>query len=164
MTNKEAANRLTEMLKSANRGKYPNYPDHLTMPVKKYNLSTSNGLTQAVIAWVQAHGYQAERISTTGRPIDRSKVVTDVVGFKRRIGSIEWIPGTQTRGSADISCSIPLKGSNGFAVSVKIEIKINKDRLSIHQKKYGEQIEIAGGVYLVVRTLSDLFDWWDKNV
>ena len=73
MTNKEAANRLTEMLKSANRGKYPNYPGHLTMPVKKYNLSTSNGLTRGVIAWIEAHGQRAIRVSSAGRYIDESK-------------------------------------------------------------------------------------------
>jgi len=156
--------RLYTKLKEVARLKHPNYPEHLTLPARTYQLDKANGLTQAVIAWITAHGYQAERVSTTGRLIDRSEVVTDVVGFKRRIGSNEWIPGTGTKGSADIHASIPLKGSNGFAVSVKIEIKVGKDRLSPAQKKYGEQMELAGGVYLVVKELNDLFQWWDENV
>ena len=155
---------LYSKLKEAERLKHPNYPENLTYPMKTYKLNTANGLTQAVIAWVKAHGYQAERVSTTGRPIDNRKEFTDAVGFRRTIGSIEWIPGTGTRGSADIHASIPLKGSNGFAVSVKIEIKIGKDRLSEAQKKYGEQMELAGGVYLIVKELNDLFQWWDENV
>lgn len=155
---------LYAKLKQAYKAKHPNYPDHLTLPMRTYKLNTANGLTQAVIAWVRAHGYQAERVSTTGRPVDNRKEFIDVVGFRRTIGSIEWIPGTGTKGSADVHCSIPLKGSNGFAVSVKIEIKIGKDRLSEHQKKYGDQMELAGGVYLVVKELNDLFQWWDENV
>lgn len=156
--------RLYTKLKEVARSKHPNYPESLTMPGKVYRLDTANGLTQAVIEWVRAHGYQAERVSTTGRLIDRSEIVTDVVGFKRRIGSNEWIPGTGTKGSADIHATIQLKHSNGFGVSVKIEIKVKKDRLSVHQKKYGEQLELAGGVYLIVKELKDLFDWWDENV
>lgn len=155
---------LYAKLKQAYKAKHPNYPDHLTLPMRTYKLNTANGLTQAVIAWIKAHGYQAERVSTTGRPIDNRTEFTDVVGFRRKIGSIDWIPGTGTRGSADIHASIPLKGSNGFAVSVKIEIKIGRDRLSEAQKKYGEQMELAGGVYLVVRTIADLLTWWDMNV
>lgn len=144
--------------------KHPNYPAHLELPVKSFNMKTANGLTQAVIAWVQAHGYQAERVSTTGRQIDNRTKVRDYVGFERTIGSMEWIPGTGTKGSADVHCSIPLNGSNGFAVSVKIEIKIGKDRMSPAQKKYGEQLELAGGIYIVVKTIQDLLEWWDLNV
>ena len=156
--------RLYDKLMDREWEKHPNYPAHLTLPLKRYSLNTANGLTQAAVAWVRAHGYQAERVSTTGRPVDNRKEFIDVVGFRRTIGSIEWIPGTGTKGSADVHCSIPLKGSNGFAVSVKIEIKIGKDRLSEHQKKYGDQMELAGGVYLVVKELNDLFQWWDENV
>lgn len=156
--------RLYAKLLEQYRAAHPNYPAHLSMPIKKYALNTANGLTQAVKAWIQAHGYQAERVSTTGRMIDNTKRVRDVVGFDRTIGSMEWIPGTGTKGSADIHVTMPLKGSNGFGVSIKIEIKIGKDRMSDHQKKYCEQITIAGGVYLVVKTIDDLLSWWDMNV
>jgi len=155
---------LYAKLRTDYKARHPNYPDHLTLPMRTYKLNTANGLTQAVIAWVKAHGYQAERVNTMGRMVDNTQVVTDAMGFKRRIGSIEWQKGTGTKGSADIHCSIPLKGSNGFAVSVKIEIKVGKDRLSEAQKKYGEQMQLAGGVYLVVHDLNDLFQWWDSNV
>jgi len=156
--------RLYAKLLEQYRAAHPNYPDHLSMPMKKYALGTANGLTQAVKLWIQAHGYQAERVNTMGRMIDNRKRVIDAVGFERTIGSTEYIPGTGTKGSADIHASIPLKGSNGFAVSVKIEIKIGKDRLSEHQHKYCEQITIAGGVYMVVKTIDDLLNWWDMNV
>ena len=156
--------RLYTKLREQYKLKHPGYPEHLTLPMRTYRLNTANGLTQAVIAWIKAHGYQAERVSTTGRPIDNRTMVKDCIGRERQIGSIEWIPGTGTRGSADIHASIPLNGSNGFAVSVKIEIKIGKDRLSEAQKKYGEQMELAGGVYLVVKTIDDLLTWWDLNV
>ncbi len=157
--------RLYTKLKEVARSKHPNYPENLTLPGKVYQLNTANGLTQAVIEWVRAHGYQAERVSTTGRLIDRSEVFTDVVGFKRRIGSNEWIPGTGTKGSADIHC-------NNTAERFKRVRSVGKNRdqnrqgsaQSPAQKKYGEQMELAGGVYLVVKELNDLFQWWDENV
>lgn len=157
MTNKEAAKRLTEMLKNANRGKYPNYPDHLTMPVKKYNLSTSNGLTRAVIAWIEAHGQRAIRVSSAGRYIDESMVVTDYVGFEKRIGSGTWVPSTTKRGAADISCTI-------YGKSVEIEIKIGRDTQSQDQKKYQQITERAGGTYLIIKTFEQFLQWWDETM
>jgi len=106
--------RLKQTLQELYRAKHPNYPANLTIPVKSYDLSKANGLTQAVMAWIKAHGYQAERISNTGRPIDNRKQVTDATGFTRTIGSVEWIPGTGTTGTADISATIPLMGAVGL--------------------------------------------------
>lgn len=156
--------RLYETIEANERRQHPNYPDHLSVPVKRYKLNTANGLTQAVIKFIKSHGYQAERISTTGRPVDNRKTFTDSVGFSRTIGSIDWIPGTGTTGSADISATIPLKSSNGFGVSCKFEIKAGKDRISPEQIKYGEMVRSAGGVYEVIRTVADFFEWWDNNV
>jgi len=156
--------RLKQTLEIKYREKHPAYPADLTIPVKSYDLNKANGLTQAVIAWIKAHGYQAERISNTGRPIDNRKQVIDSVGFTRTIGSIEWIPGTGTTGTADISATIPLIGSNGFGVSVKIEIKAGRDTIKPEQIAYGEQVKQAGGVYVVVRNMQDFYKWWDENV
>lgn len=47
-------------------------------------------------------GHQAERVSNTGRYIDKSKRVTDVLGRSRIIGTGKFIYGTGTNGTADI--------------------------------------------------------------
>lgn len=163
---KENKARLTELYLADNRLKYPSFPEH-ARPIKKYAENGANALTKCVIDWINFSGGQAERISTTGRPIDNTKISTDVIGRQRTIGSVEWIPGTGTKGSADISATIKPKPQEGnlhsaFAVSVKIEIKYGKDKQSANQKRYEEAITNAGGVYLIVRNMDDFIEWYDN--
>jgi len=163
---KENKIRLLELYLKDNRLRYPRFPDH-ARPIKKYKENGANALTNCVKDWINFSGGQAERISTTGRPIDNTKISTDVIGRQRTIGSVEWIPGTGTKGSADISATIKPKPQEGnlysaFAVSVKIEIKYGKDKQSDFQKKYQDAINNAGGVYLIVRNMDDFIDWHDK--
>jgi hypothetical protein len=78
-----------------------------------------------------------------------------VVGIRRTVGSLTWIPGTGTKGSADISATIQGR-------SVKIEIKIGRDRQSQAQLDYQADIERAGGIYVIIKTLEDFFQWFDN--
>jgi len=114
---------------------------------------TANGLTTAIIRWIILNGYQAERISTTGRWIDNSKIVTDVLGNRKKIGSGKYIKGTGTNGSADISATI--KGR-----SIKIEVKIGKDKQSEAQIKYQQMIEKAGGIYFIAKNFDDFYNFY----
>ncbi len=135
------------------KSEYPNVPDY-AIPQPKYSDKSANGLTRCVIDWLQLNGWQAERINTMGRPIDNRKQVTDVVGRKKTIGSMTWGKSTATRGSADISATI-------MGRSVKIEIKYGKDRQSADQKKYQNMIERSGGVYIIVKTFDQFYQWYN---
>jgi hypothetical protein len=157
MTPREAKKRLNQILTDEAWRKHPNHRRDLTMPIKHYEVRKANGLTQAVIAVIRAGGYQAERINTTGRQIDNRKEFTDVVGIRRTVGSMTWIPGTGTKGSADISATI--KGR-----SIKIEIKIGKDKQSQAQLDYQSDVERAGGVYIIVKSLEGFFEWYDEFI
>ena len=126
-------------------------PDYVVKT--KYSDKTANGLTKAIIAWINLNGYQAERISTTGRYVDNSKIVTDVLGNRKKIGSGKYIKGTGTNGSADISATI--KGK-----SIKIEVKIGKDKQSEAQIKYQQMIEKAGGIYFIAKNFDDFFNFY----
>ena len=133
--------------------KYPNMPiDYI--PLYKYTDKTANGLTRCIIDYLEFNGCQAERISTTGRMVDNTKTFTNVIGITKQIGSKKWIKGSGTKGSADISATI-----NGK--SVKIEVKIGKDRQSEHQKKYQESIEKSGGIYLIATSFEDFIKQCD---
>jgi len=116
----------------------------------------ANGLTKIIIRFIQFRGGQAERINSTGRPIDRTTTYTDVVGITRRIGCIEWINGTSTNGTADISATI--RGR-----SVKIEVKIGNDRQSQPQKDYQQAIEKAGGIYYIAKDFTSFVEWYIKT-
>ena len=150
--------KLIELKHAEECKKYPSMPPAY-IPLTNFTDKTANGLTKCVIAWINLHGGQAERINTTGRMIDKTKVVSDALGQKRMIGSVEWQKGTGTKGSADISSTIRMN-INGrmIGVSVKWEVKIGKDRMSEHQKKYQLEIEGADGYYFVVKSFDDFME------
>ena len=131
---------------ACSRTKLP--PDYVVRT--KYNDSTANGLTKCVIDYINLSGGQAERISNTGRYIDESRIVTDVLGNRKKIGTGKYIKGTGTNGTADISATF--KGK-----SIKIEIKM-KDKQSEAQKEYQQMIERAGGIYFICHNFDEFLD------
>jgi hypothetical protein len=90
-----------------------------------------------------------------GRPIDNRKQVTDVIGRTKTIGSMTWGKSTATKGSADISATI-------LGRSVKIEVKIGRDRQSDDQKIYQEAIERSGGHYWIVKNFDDFYKKYEN--
>lgn len=130
----------------------PSFPPHL-MARTKYNDRTANGLTRCIVDYINFTGGQAERISNTGRQIDKRETFKDALGITRTIGSVQFVYGTGTNGTADISSVI-----NGK--SVKIEIKIKADRMSEAQIKYKESIEKAGGLYFICRDFQSFYDYY----
>ena len=127
------------------------------IPAPKYTDATANGLTKCIIDYLQLSNHQAERINTMGRPIDNRKQVTDVLGRTKTIGTMTWGKSTATKGSADISATIQGR-------SVKIEVKIGKDRQSEDQKVYQANIESSGGQYWIVKNFDDFMKKYEEFV
>lgn len=127
-----------------------------SMKLKPYKDTTANGLTRCIIDFLTFSGWQAERISNTGRMIDRRRTYTDVLGHKRQIGSMEWARGTGTAGSADISATIAGR-------SIKIEVKIGRDRQSTAQNSYQKKIEASGGIYFIATNIQYFIEWYYLN-
>ena len=157
MARKSSAILLLEtMAMDAAKVRYPAAASCGALAPRKYNDTTANGLTKAIIDFLQLNGWRAERIAVQGRCIDKTQVVTDVLGGRKRIGSVSWIPGQMTPGSADISATI--RGR-----SVKIEVK-QKDRQSEAQKRYQESIERAGGTYIIARSFDQFLEWYNEFI
>jgi hypothetical protein len=156
--NKENKKRLVGLKVSEVRRNYPTIPDH-ALPQPKYSDKTANGLTKCVIDFLKLSGWQAERISNTGRFIvDNQKLIgSQSVYGKTKGTSGKYIKGTGTNGTADISATI--KG-----LSVKIEIKIGADRQSQAQKDYEQAILKAGGIYIIVKTFDEFIQWYDTFI
>ena len=149
----DAIRELEDAVFEVKKQKYPNVPYLIK---HQYSDKTANDLTRAIIDFVRLRGGQAERINTMGRPIDRRKVYQDALGLTRTIGSIEWVKGTGTNGSADIAATIAGR-------SVKIEVKIGKDRQSEHQKKYQQDVERAGGIYYIAKDFTSFVKWYNHK-
>jgi len=128
---------------------HPNYPQDY-IPKTMYKDSTANGLTKAICDFINYQGYQAERINTMGTAREKKTTAGKVIG-------VTWTKGTSTAGSADISATI--KGR-----SVKIEVKIGKDRQSEAQKRYQENIEKAGGTYIIAKDFDSFVEWYENFI
>lgn len=112
----------------------------------------ANDLTKAIIRYIAYRGYQAERISSMGRVVNNVRHVRTETGFTQRIGSVRYIPGTSRNGTADISATIAGR-------SVKIEVKIGRDRQSEDQRDYEAEVKAAGGIYYIARDFQSFYEW-----
>ena len=146
---KQYKDKLHELLINRYSITHPNIPPNYIVKTV-YKDQTANGLTKAICDWINLHGYQAERINTMGTAREKKTTGGKVIG-------VTWTKGTSTAGSADISATI--KGR-----SVKIEVKIGKDRQSEAQKRYQENIERAGGTYYIARNFDDFVDFFNDFV
>ena len=140
----EALKYLKELALNSLKARYPNNP---YLPEKKYTDLTANGLTKSVIDFITFSGYQAERINSMGRQIDRRKTITDLLGRTRTVGTVEWIKGTSKPGTADISATVL-----GRSIKIEVKCKATGDNYqNPSQKLYQKEVEKAGGLYIIVR-------------
>jgi hypothetical protein len=151
----KAIQTLNAMIRQDLQSRYPEVPARF-LTLKPVKCNSANSLTQCILKYIRLSGGHAERVNTQGRRIDHTRVVTDVLGYKRQIGSVKWVPGTSTRGSADIHSVI-----NGK--SVAIEVKWGRDRQSDDQKVYEQSVTAAGGVYLIIRNLEEFVEWYKQQ-
>lgn len=150
----DSIRRFEEWERQARVAQMPDVPSSYVARLS-FRDDTANGLTHCIIEFVKLHGGQAERISTEGRVImERYKALVGgkvVDKFKPR-----RIPTNGCKGSADISATIDGR-------SVKIEVKIGRDRQSDAQKEYQRNIETAGGVYYIARDFTSFVDWYERT-
>jgi hypothetical protein len=146
---KENKERLDALKLANDIERHPSFPEAYFVK-KKWDDKTANGLTKAITSFIQFNGYQAERINTMGVARENKRTDGKLIG-------VTWTKGTTTAGSADISATI--RGR-----SVKIEVKVGKDRQSDAQKRYQESIERAGGVYMISRDFDTFVEWFDEFV
>jgi hypothetical protein len=133
---------LQELAKADNRKRHPDFPDSFR-PAKEYKTTTANGLTKAVVDFLNFSGHFATRINNQGTWVSDK--------FKK--GGGFYRPSTQVKGIADIDALI-----KGYKVA--IEIKIGADRQSPAQKEYQERIERAGGYYWIVKDFDSFFEMY----
>ena len=129
-------------------------PRYLEDLLTDWNDNSANSLTKSIEFYINANGFQAERINTMGVYREGKKIQ---VGENSRQLKGTWTPSTSTKGSADISATI--RGR-----SVKIEVKYGKDRQSEVQKRYQESIEAAGGTYFIARTFDEFMIFYNNFI
>ena len=129
-------------------------PRYLEDLLTDWNDNSANSLTKSIEFYINANGFQAERINTMGVYREGKKIQ---VGENSRQLKGTWTPSTSTKGSADISATI--RGR-----SVKIEVKYGKDKQSEVQKRYQESIEQAGGTYYIARNFDEFIIFYNNFI
>lgn len=109
----------------------------------------SKWLEAVIVKILRSLGADPIKAPDKGTYRDNSKVVTDVVGFQRKVGSGQWTKNKNVRpGRADIKCYFNSKMHN-------LEIKVGKDRMSEAQKREQQRAEANGEVYMIIKTIDD---------
>lgn len=116
------------------------------MNLKKHSKKglSANKLTNSVLDYLNSTGFMAWRNNTMG-VYDAKKQCY------RRFNGL--------RGVGDI---LGIHKATGTFLSV--EIKAGKDKLSVYQKKFIEDIEKYNGLACEVRQISDLIEYLDENI
>lgn len=125
--------------------KFPNWirDGHFNEPDRPKE--DTNGLTGFCIDFLTWSGHFANRTGNEGR------VLKDGTRIK----------SSSKLGMQDIDSNLK-HSAHRFGIPWKIEIKAGKDTHKDHQKEYGKQVAVTGGVYSVVRNADDLLDQYDK--
>ena len=131
---------LQQLYHEANQKKYPSFPDNLR-PSKAIKTTTANGLTKAIVDFLNLSGHFATRINNTGTWVKEKAHVNG--GYYR--------PSTQVKGIADIQSTI--KGR-----TVHIEVKIGKDRQSEAQKQFQDRVVRSGAEYWIIKDFDQFYE------
>ena len=146
--------------------KYPSFVgrEHC-MPQQKFSDSTTKGLTKSIVQFLIYNNHLANEQHTTGTIIDKTKIVTDCIGRKRQIGSIQWGNSRDEVGRADILAKLRIPYKDRFIlVAWEIEIKFGKDRQSQKQKDYQQKIESLNGRYDIVHDFDEFILIYDDFI
>ena len=100
---------------------------------------TEAQIQKAIMQWGQYKKVLMHRINVIGTPLHKD-------------GLTVYRPSTN-KGMADIHATVLVEG---IPVSVWLEVKTKKGKLSANQKAFQESIEAAGGYYYVVRSIDDV--------
>ena len=100
---------------------------------------TEAQIQKAIMQWGGYKRILMHRINVIGTPLHKD-------------GLTVYRPSTN-KGMADIHATVLVEG---IPVSVWLEVKTKKGKLSANQKAFQESIEAAGGFYYVVRSIDDV--------
>lgn len=127
---------LFDLAKDYQRKRYPSTPD-FARPNISYKTNSANGLTQAIIDFIDFSGGWATRVSVEGRYIE---------SLGRRI------PSSVKKGTPDIIASY--KGC-----FLGIEVKIGKDTMSEDQLNVRRQLINSGGYFFIATDFENFYEW-----
>ena len=143
---------LLQLTEAIHQQKFKDHPHCETrkelFPTRPFTEKGANELTRSIEAFIRYTGNYADRINNTGIYDPKTKK------FRR---------SNTRRGIADVMATKRIEHQGRyFAITVAIEIKYGNDKLSEYQLRIKDDIERAGGIYLVARTWEQFINDWNK--
>ena len=131
---------LVNLKEGYDRIKHPNLPDYARIK-PKYEWTTTNGITYAIIEYIDLRGGWATRISTEGRFIE---------SLGKRVQS------SVKKGTPDIM-GVYLGRHLG------IEVKNGSDKMSDKQIQVQLDMVRAGSLYCIAKSFDHFHEWFHKQ-
>ena len=105
---------------------------------------------EAVISKVlKSKGADPQKANDAGTYRDNTKIVTDIIGIQRKIGSGNWTKTSNVKpGRADITCFF--KGR-----MLNLEVKVGNDKMSDLQKIEEIRAKNNNEEYIIIKTIED---------
>lgn len=120
----------------------------------KFKESNANDIEKAIEKFASIVGFLAERTKTQGRLMEAK--YKDTPQGRLTVSKQKFVTSTSRKGSSDMKLLI--KGQ-----PIYCEIKFGRDTQKVDQKKYQEDVERNGGVYIIVKTFEDFLIWYVKR-
>jgi hypothetical protein len=100
---------------------------------------TEAQIQKTILQWAAAKRILMFRINVIGTPLHKKGVTV-------------YRPSTN-KGMADIHCQVLV---NNIPVSVWLEVKRKRGKLSMYQEAFKDSVQAAGGYYFLVRSIEDV--------
>ena len=155
---------LKQLIEEDTREKHPLVPSHcLPKPNTGQNIKSKERreLFRIEKFCSLTKGIKMNRIDNSGKRIDNTRVVEDILGNRKTIGSIEYRKSQMQNGIADL---VGLIHGRYYAVELKRIYKNGKDRQSAAQKQYQREVEEAGGVYVIINSFEHFYEWYMSEI
>ena len=134
---KTALTHLCQLADQSKAAKHPTLPAHARVKAK-YSDADANGLTRAVVDYLNLSGHFATRLQSTGT-------------YRADLG--KYVPSQQRRGMPDVFAVVDSR-------AVLIEIKVGRDTLSSDQKQTLADLKRAGASCYVAQDFQGFYDWF----
>jgi hypothetical protein len=121
----------------------------------------SKWLEKVIVAVLEFDEWKPNKLPDAGKKIDNRKIVKDILGNQRTIGSETWVKDHRTRpGTADIICFF--EGAKGIG-QYNMEVKVGKDKMSNVQKLEEARAIRKKEFYNIIKTLDDFLDLYNTD-
>lgn len=157
----KALDKLKELIFEEQKIKRPNMPLHCLYINTYGQMKPEKREKKRIQKFCELMGHNVVIIENRGQRIDNSHSYTDVIGGEHYIkGKASFIKSGMKKGIADLQGSIKGKA---VAIELKRVYKKGKDRMSAEQKAFKERQERDGGIYIVVNSFEDFYNWYKIN-